>query len=133
VNQRSAQDWDDAAKERTQDTETLLQHRPNSMGTIYLAGYVVELNLKALWVELGKQPPRTHDLRSLWLGAGFRLADLQDRTGTRSFFIEDWNTSLRYEATQRPKFTSAELVAAAKKLAQQVAMRRRRNLQRRPR
>lgn len=132
MTRKTAQDWAEAASERVRDAEVLLEHRADSVGTIYMAGYVIELNLKSLWEALGREPPRTHDLRKLWKGTGFRLADLGDRSGAKAFFLVDWNTSLRYEAQMTPRFSADELLAAAKRVAGQIHRQRRRVLQRRP-
>lgn len=116
---KTPEQWQDAANERVRDADVLREHRSNPVGTIYMAGYVIELHLKALWEEQGKEPPRTHDLRQLWRGV-FQLAELQDRTGARSFFLNDWNTSLRYEAGMPSTYTAAELLDAAKSLAGRI-------------
>lgn len=59
------QRWLDVAQERTNDTETLLEHRENSVGPVYLAGNVIELSLKALWQMQGRTPPHTRFERTL--------------------------------------------------------------------
>ena len=49
--------WTNAADERSRDAETILQYRPELAGAIYMAGYIIELNLKALWKAKMKTPP----------------------------------------------------------------------------
>ena len=109
--------WTNAADERSRDAGTILQHRQKSAGAIYMAGYIIELNLKALWKAKKKTPPRTHDLKRLWSGADYQLSDLTDNKGTRTFFFTTWNTSLRYEANLSTGFTSVQLVEAAKSVS----------------
>ena len=114
---QEVQKWTNAADERSGDTKTLLMHRPSSVGAIYMAGYIIELNLKALWKAKKKTPPLTHDLKHLWLGAGYELRDLQDGNGTRAFYFGTWSTSLRYEANFSTGFSCDQLVTAAKSLS----------------
>ena len=127
---QEVQNWTNAADERGRDTETILTHRPHSAGVIYMAGYIIELNLKALWKAQEKTPPLTHDLKRLWSGAGYQLSDLQDRNGTKSFYFTTWSTSLRYEADFSTNFSSDQLVKAAKSLSGIIRRNIRRELSR---
>jgi len=92
--------WLDVARERAGDAETLNKHRAASIGSVYLAGYAIECSLKAYLNRLGRPFPRSgragHDLQHLWRSSNLRLGDLDDRDGSKSFFIEQWSTDLRY-------------------------------------
>ncbi|NEO42085.1 MAG: HEPN domain-containing protein [Moorea sp. SIOASIH] len=113
-------DWIDIAKERTKDADAILKNRSQSIGAVYMAGYAIECSLKALLRYKNKPFPKHgnqgHNLRGLWEAAGLRLSDIRDPTGAKTFFIENWDTSLRYELTCNSSLTMAELVDGAKQL-----------------
>lgn len=85
---------------------------------VYLAGYVVECNLKALLAKQGKSFPRSgrggHDLTALWNAAGFRARDL---SGHRRQFIDYWSTALRYESVLPGGHDADNLLDGATQLA----------------
>ncbi|OLT61426.1 HEPN domain-containing protein [Moorena bouillonii] len=113
-------DWLDIANERAADAEAILKNRSQSIGSVYMAGYAIESSLKALLRSRNKSFPKHgnqgHNLRGLWEAAGFRLSDIRDSTGAKTFFIENWDTSLRYQITCNSSLTMAELVDGAKQL-----------------
>ncbi len=56
-------------------------------------------------------------MKALWRSAGFRLSDINDGSGGKSYFIENWDTALRYQSTANELTLSTEqLVNAAKQL-----------------
>ena len=95
----TAQEWIDVARERAADVEALKQ-RP--VGAVYMAGYAIECSLKAYLQREGKPFPTSgsegHNLKGLWRASGFRFGDLPDIAGEKTFYIEHWNTDLRYES-----------------------------------
>ncbi len=126
----TASDWVVVANERAADAVAIEKTRSNSIGYIYLAGYAIECSLKALLQRQGKPFPKHgqegHNLRGLWEAAGFRLSDLSDANGAKTFFIEHWETALRYELTCDSSLKMAELVAGAKHLSGWIQSRIRR-------
>lgn len=121
MNPTCAEDWIAVARERAADADALLHERQYSAGSVYLAGYVIECSLKAVLQRRGIPFPKAgsagHDLRALWKTAGFRLTDLADDSGAKTFFIERWNTDLRYTADPELPISSTELVNAARWLS----------------
>lgn len=128
-------DWKDVAMERAADASVIADARPLSAASPYLAGYCVECALKAYLHRRGipfpSHGPEGHNLRGLWRRSGFRLSDLKDRAGAKSFFIEAWDASMRYETVVDSDLTSRELVDGAKQLTSwlltQLRRHRRRN------
>lgn len=117
----TAKDWITVAKERAADAEAMLSSRKDSVGPVYMIGYAIECSLKAYLRSHNIRFPRSgatgHDLKRLWQACGFTLRDLRDRTGHKTFFIQSWNTSLRYEDVPPKGFSSSELVKGGKRLA----------------
>jgi HEPN domain-containing protein len=91
--------WERCAQERARDM-TALWEAGRHHGAIYMAGYVVECRLKELLQRSGRSFPTTgragHNLQTLWEAAGFKVLDLHEN---RRFFMEFWNTDLRYQST----------------------------------
>lgn len=100
-----AQGWIAVAKERGADAQAIYKERPNSVGCVYMAGYAIECSLKALLQRQNKGFPKHgqdgHNLAGLWQASGFKLAELNDSQGIKTFFLEKekWNTALRYETS----------------------------------
>ena len=117
----SADAWIAVAQERAADASALLLEREQSAGSVYLAGYAIECSLKAFLQRSGKAFPTAggagHDLRSLWSHSGFRLRDIDDESGSKSFFIQTWSTDLRYTVDPNFPCATTDLVAAAKRLS----------------
>jgi hypothetical protein len=114
--------WIAVAKERAADADAMKTLRANSTGPVYMAGYAIECSLKAVLqsrsIPFPTHGQEGHNLRGLWEAAGFRLADLSDSVGTRTFFIDKWSTALRYEASYYAGgLSTVALVDAAKNLA----------------
>ena len=120
----NVEDWLNIAKERAADAEAMKTQRCTSIGCVYMAGYAIECSLKALLQNLGipfpKHGQEGHNLRKLWEMSGFRLTDLHDPTCSKTFFIENWDTSLRYELTCESSLSVTELVDGAKQLTGQI-------------
>jgi hypothetical protein len=108
------------AQERAVDARTLY-NQGRSVAAVYLAGYAVECSLKAYLQRVGRGFPMSgsagHDLRELWKACRFRLAYLGDSQGNRSYFIEQWDTGLRYNETLDTALDAAVLVEGAVQLA----------------
>ena len=120
MNPTTAQGWAAVATERQSDARALSEQRAESVGAAYLAGYAIECALKAYLQRAGIRFPKAgregHNLRGLWRSSRFRLRDLADHAGTKSFYINCWSTDLRYE-TSIPSIAAAEhLVAGAGQL-----------------
>jgi HEPN domain-containing protein len=117
-------DWMEIATERSKDAEELANARSNSVAAPYIAGYCVECALKAYLNKLGMPFPahgrEGHNLRSLWRKANFRKFDIKDNTGAKTYYIESWDTSLRYEKKINAEFDAVELINGAKRLTQWV-------------
>ncbi|WP_017306032.1 hypothetical protein [Spirulina subsalsa] len=97
----------------------------------YLAGYAIECSLKALLQKRGtgfpKHGQQGHNLRGLWEAANFQLSDLADPTGAKTFYLEKWDTSLRYEVSCDSSLSHQELVEGAKQLTVWIRTQVRRN------
>jgi hypothetical protein len=115
----TAQEWMNVARERAADVEALKQ-RLNPVGAVYMAGYAIECSLKAYLQMQGKGFPTSgsdgHNLKGLWRASGFRLGDLPDTAGEKTFYIEHWNTALRYESDYDFPIPSESLIEGAKEL-----------------
>ncbi len=122
----TAADWMAVANERLEDAEAILKERPDSVGSLYLAGYAIECSLKALLQKKSISSPRHgsegHNLRSLWKASRLRLFELKDRTGAQTFFLQEWTTAWRYERNIPVKtgMDTQELVEGAKKLSKWI-------------
>jgi len=128
------QDWLYLAKERASDADAIYKARPTSIGCVYMAGYAIECSLKALLrdrnVGFPKHGNEGHNLRGLWEAAKFRLSDLHDSKGAKTFFIESWDTSLRYQLSLDSSISIAELLDGAKQLTRQIQQQLRRQSRR---
>jgi len=86
-----------ASKARGKDV-AVLTSGGRECGSVYLAGYIVELKLKALMELENRTFPSSgragHDLRHLWEAAGFKRTDLR---GNRRLFVDEWSVALRYQ------------------------------------
>lgn len=115
--------WLRVAQERAVDTR-ILYSQGRSIAAVYMAGYAVECSLKAYLQSVGRRFPTSgaagHDLRELWKVSRFRLADLGDSQGNRTYFIERWNTGLRYNDTLDTVLEAGVLVEGAVQLASWV-------------
>lgn len=121
----------DVVKERSADATALAALRPMSTASPYLAGYCVECALKAYLNRRGIRFPEHgkegHNLRRFWHRAGFRKSDLKNPTGAKSYFIESWDTSLRYETAINSDLDAGELVKGAKQLTRWLSTQIRRH------
>ena len=98
-----------------------LYNQGRSVAAVYLAGYAVECSLKAYLQRVGRgfpaSGPAGHDLRELWKVSRFQMANLGDSQGNRTYFIEQWNTGLRYNETLGTALDAGVLVEGAVQLA----------------
>jgi hypothetical protein len=129
---KTFQDCIDTAKERAGDADAMLPTRNNSVGSVYMAGYAVECMLKAYLKKMNRsfstRGKSGHNLQGLWRSAGFRLSDLTDRSGAKAFFLQDWDTALRYQSgVDELTHSTDELVTAAKQLTGWISKQIRRN------
>ena len=129
----TAQEWLTVANERAADAEAMLRSRPNSIGPVYMAGYAIECTLKAYLQSRGIRFPahgsEGHNLKGLWRASKFKLRELNDQTGNKTFFIDSWSTQLRYEQVFKHSLSSESLVDGAKRVTnwiQQKIQRRKR-------
>ncbi len=118
----TAQEWLSVANKRAIDAEAICKNDPNSVGSVYMIGYAIECSLKALLQKKGIPFPlsgsRGHNLKNLWGDSGYRLSDIRDNNGTKTFFLEKWDTSYRYETSLRVSLglEIKELMEGAKQL-----------------
>jgi len=112
----TTEEWLFVARERAQDGSAMMVARPTSAGAVYMMGYGIECSLKGFLRSQSRPFPTSgragHNLRALWEVAGFRLSDLNDHNGAKTFYIECWSTDLRYEA-DLPSSTSPEVLLQA--------------------
>ena len=131
----NAEEWIDVARQRAMDTAAMLPARKQSVGPVYMAGYAVECALKAFLdrksIRRPRMGPEGHNLRGLWKASGFRLGDLNDRQGFKSFYLEFWSTDLRYDSRLDSELETADLVAGARQLTGWIQNRIRRSRRRR--
>ena len=117
----SIQDWLGVARERASDAEAILTNRPDSTGSVYLVGYAIECSLKAYLLSIGRPVPTSgragHNITGMWDASGFRKRDIGDTDGCKVFFLEDWDTSMRYSSVrQNGGITNQQLIEGAKRL-----------------
>ena len=118
----TSQEWFDVAFARAADAEAMLSKRDTSNGPVYMAGWAVECALNGCLRHHGTARPRSqpseaqHDLRRLWLAAGFQLRDLDDTHGCKSQLIDSWGTHLRYTPDCPRSLVTTELVDAARQI-----------------
>jgi len=119
MNPSTPQEWIAIAIERAADAEALKQQN-RSLGAVYMAGYAIECSLKAYLQREGKPVPaygaEGHNLKALWKASGFHFCDLPDTEGEMTFYIESWNTELRYEFAFDFPVPSNDLIEGAKRL-----------------
>ena len=129
-----AEGWIAAANARLADARAMLPARCNSVGSVYLAGYAVECILKAYLQRIGKGFPRYgsegHNLKALWQASGFRLREIGDIAGERTFYLDSWDTALRYESEVLLSLQVSELVDGASGLVSFIQTHARRGYRR---
>ena len=131
-------DWMEVANYRAMDAEAIKEKQPSSVGSVYMAGYAIECSLKALLQKRGIPTPtygkEGHNLHELWRKSGLRFSDLQDTQGTQTFFLQDWNTNLRYQRDlpDRLGLEIKDLLEGAKQLNQWIQTQIRRSKPRKP-
>lgn len=117
----TSEQWLAIAKERGTEAEIINEHLPHSVGAVYLAGYAIECSLKAFLQKQNKCFPKHgkegHNLKGLWKASNFRLSDLNDYNGSKTFFVDNWQTDLRYQTQLDSTLTQEELIKGAKELA----------------
>lgn len=125
--------WSSVALERLKDAESASKHRQESIAAPYLAGYAIECALKGYLQRAGIRFPTSgsegHNLKALWSSANFRLADMNDNDGSKAFYIESWDTGLRYKSSLPEINTSLntqELVVGAQSLYRWIDQQQRR-------
>ena len=103
MNPNTVEEWIEIANERSSDAMALIEKRPDSVGSVYMAGYAIECCLKAYLKNKKKPIPgkgkEGHNLSGLWKSAGFCFRDLKDNSGEKTYFIKSWSTDLRYTQT----------------------------------
>jgi len=109
----SYNDWIEVSRERQSDATALLESRKDSIGSVYMVGYAIETYLKAIIAKNKKKVPKIHEIRELWVKAGFKLSDINDKSGEKNFFFEEWTTDLRYEVTLSQAHNPISLLKAA--------------------
>jgi len=129
----TAEEWLEVSRERALDAGVILSLRPDSIGSVYLAGYVIECSLKAFLQAAGKKVPTSgsagHNLVGLWKATGLQKSILGGSEGSRTFFLEQWSTAMRYSVNEDLNGQSPEdLIDGAKLITgwfhQQVRRRR---------
>jgi HEPN domain-containing protein len=130
-------DWQDIAKERLEDAKSLSESRDKSISAPYLAGYAIECALKGYLQDAGipfpKRGSEGHNLKALWRKADFRIAEINDDNGTKAYYVNSWNTALRYEVKlsgESTTFNTEELVKGAQDLYQWINRRNKRTRRR---
>jgi hypothetical protein len=126
-------DFAAAARARRDDVR-VLRTSTRDLAAVYMSGYVVECQLKALLQTRGRPFPRSgragHDLRALWSAAGFKLRDAGGNGGT---FISQWTTSLRYRGELPASQDGDQLLNGAEAACALIARRQRAERTRRAR
>ncbi len=116
----NAEEWIEVAHQRAADAESMLPARGQSVGPVYMAGYAIECALKGFLarnnIARPRMGPEGHNLRRLWKASRFRLRDLSDSQGFKSFYLELWSTDLRYASRLDSDLETAQLVAGAGQL-----------------
>lgn len=113
---QSVEDWYEVALERHKDARAALEKKREVIA-VYLAGYCIECLLKAFlkaqnW-PWGTKRREGHNLAGLWKACRFRVRDLNDQAGHKTFFVEEWSTDLRYESDLSENRQAEALVKAA--------------------
>ncbi|MGL4501658.1 MAG: HEPN domain-containing protein [Planktothrix sp.] len=127
----TVEDWIEIANNRAADAEAIRKVEETSVGSVYMAGYAIECSLKALLRSQNTPFPKSgregHNLKGLWDSCGFKLSDIKDPTGAQTFFIDNWNTSLRYQSTCGSHLKVPELLKGSQKLTGWIQTQIRRN------
>lgn len=131
-------DWLEVATERAADAEAILATRRTSIGSVYLVGYGIECCLKAFLKASGRPFPQAgatgHNLTALWKSSGLRKSDIGGHGGCNTFYLESWNTALRYSGElDAGGITHEELVQGAKRITGWVSQQTRRKQMRKRR
>jgi len=131
----TTEDWLNVAAERAADAEAILGSRQSSIGSVYIVGYGIECSLKAYLRACGRKFPQSgqqgHNLTALWKAAGFRKRDLGGHAGCNTFFLESWNTAIRYTLElEDGGITTSELVGGGRKITGWLHTQTRRRLMR---
>ena len=137
MNPSTDKQWLEVARERASDAEAISKDKPKSVGAVYMAGYAIECSLKAFLQKQNKGFPKHgkegHNLQKLWKSSQFRLGDFNDSKGSKTFFIQHWDTSLRYENELNSTLEVSDLVQGAKELTGWIQKQIRRSKSRRHR
>lgn len=100
----------------------VLTSAKQTLGAVYLAGYVVECRLKHYLQLRGIRFPRSgsegHNLRALWATAEFPRP-----AGHGGLFIDHWGTELRYTIVLPTGVNSEDLLKGGRDLAGWVSTR----------
>lgn len=120
VEPANAEEWIEIANQRAADATAMLPARKLSVGPVYMAGYAIECALKAFLdrnnIRRPRRGPEGHNLRLLWKASGFRLGDLNDPQGYKSFYVELWSSDLRYTSRLDTELETDDLVDGARQL-----------------
>lgn len=131
----NSREWLLAARHRLSDAKILADIGSAPVASIYLAGYAIECALKAHLDNSGEPRPRRggegHNLRALWSACELVLRDLDDADGTKSYFMTDWSTDLRYQIIPNTALHPQDLVKSAGFLLTRISNFIRRNAGRR--
>ncbi len=125
------EEWLEVAEARSRDAKTLKDSPLCAIAAVYMAGYAVESSLKAYCVQQNKsntwRGASGHNLKSIWKESGLRLSDMNDHDGTRTFFLEEWSTDLRYCSKFDFIHSTGDLIEASNKLKGFINQRIKRN------
>jgi len=116
----SVEDWLDVAADRASDADSMVKGQ-RILGSVYMAGYAIECSLKAFLRRRGDRFPTSgrdgHNLHALWKASEFRLSDMNDTNGAKTYFIKEWSTDLRYALElSETSLTASDLVRGAGEL-----------------
>jgi hypothetical protein len=121
----SSDQWTEVAKERLQDSYALLTRGAYRVGPLYMAGYVLEMMMKAYCVRCGYSYVMNrgdgHNLEELWKTTRLKEEDIPIAYNILDEFKNLWSVDLRY-TTQPPAHfnNSRDMVLNAENFIKQM-------------
>lgn len=109
-----AEEWLTRAEEDLEALSELKSERTPSV-VASLAHQAIEKTLKAVWIELGREPPMVHDLELLWseIESSVAQSPQTDDFADVFFEINDYGVQARYpELAVPPQYARDAVVLA---------------------
>ena len=122
----TSEEWIAIAEGRGRDAQAIFENEPASIGSVYMAGYVIECSLKAYILKaynagLSKTEVRKiHNLRSLLQDANLRPSDLSLSDAAKTFYFSQWTPNFRYYSTLEGGYGMEDLLRGASSVGKYI-------------